>query len=55
MDNIRNIWKEIKSMMTVKNISSNIPKSLTFNGSTITNQVENSNVFNNYFAIITKK
>ena len=50
MNNIKNTWKEIKSVITIKNLSSDIPKSLSSNGYTITNQVKTSNIFNNYFA-----
>ena len=55
MNNIKNTWKGIKSIITIKNLSSDIPTSLYSNGSTITNQVEVSNVFNNYFATIAEK
>ena len=55
MSNIKNTWKEIKSFMTIKNLSSDIPKSLSLSGSSITNQEEISNVFNNYFATIAEK
>ena len=55
MNNIKNTWKGIKSIITIKNLSSDIPKSLFCNGSTITNKVEISNIFNNYFATIAEK
>ena len=55
MNNIKNTWKGIKSIITIKILSSDILKSLSSNGSTITNQVEISNVFNNYFATIAEK
>ena len=55
MNNIKNTWKGIKSIITIKNIYSDIPKSLFCNGSTITNKVEISNIFNNYFATIAEK
>ena len=55
MSNIKNTWKEIKSFITIKNLSSDIPKSLSLSGSSITNQEEISNVFNNYFATIAEK
>ena len=45
MNNIKNTWNGIKSIITTKNLSSDIPKSLSSNGSTISNQVEISNVF----------
>ena len=55
MSNIKNTWKEIKSFITIKNLSSDIPKSLYLSGPSITNQEEISNVFNNYFATIAEK
>ena len=55
MSNIKNTWKEIKSFITIKNLSSDIPKSLSLSGPSITNQEEISNVFNNYFATIAEK
>ena len=55
MNNIKNIWKGIKSILTIKNRSSDFPKCLSSNGSTFTNQVEISNIFNNYFASIAEK
>ena len=53
MNNIKNTWKGVKSILTIKNISSDFPKCLSSNGST--NQVEISNIFNNYFASIAEK
>ena len=55
MNNIKNTWKGIKSILTIKNTSSDFPKCLSSNGSTFTNQVEISNIFNNYFASIAEK
>ena len=55
MSNIKNTWKGIKSILTIKNTSSDFPKCLSSNGSTFTNQVEISNIFNNYFASIAEK
>ena len=52
MNNIKNTWKGVKSILTIKNTSSNFPKCLSSNGSTFTNQAEISNIFNNYFASI---
>ena len=52
MNNIKNTWTGMKS---IKNLSSDIPKSLFCNGLTITNKVEISNIFNNYFATIAEK
>ena len=55
MNNIKNTWKGIKPIITIKNLSFDLPKCLSSNGSTITNQVEISNVCNNYFATIAEK
>ena len=55
INNIKNTWKRIKTIIAIKNLSSDIPKSLSGNGSTITNKVEISNIFNNYFATIAEK
>ena len=55
MNNIENTWKGIKFIITITNLSSDIPKSLSSNSATITKQVEISNVFNNYFAVIPEK
>ena len=49
------LGKGIKCIITIKNFCSDIPKSLSYNGSTITNQGKISNVFNNYFATIVGK
>ena len=55
MNNIKNTWKGIKSFINIKSLSSDIPIRLSYNGSTITNKVEISNIFNNYFATIAEK
>ena len=55
MNNIKKAWKGIKSIITIKNLSTDIPKILSSNGSTITNQVEISNDFNSYFPTIAEK
>ena len=52
MNNIKNTWKGIKSILTIKNTLSDFRKCLSSNGSTFTNQVEISKTFNNYFASI---
>ena len=39
MNIIKNIWKEIKSAVTIKSVSSYISKSLIANNTTTTNQV----------------
>ena len=55
-NSIKNTWKGIKSALNVKNISAKIPKTLTIDGTTISNpMMEISNIFNNYFSSIASK
>ena len=42
-------------MINVKNLSSDIPKSLSSSGLTITNILEISNILNSYFATIAEE
>ena len=56
--NIKNRWKGIKSLISLKTVASNVPTVLFLdNGKTITNLYDIANTFNNYFASIaeTKK
>ena len=54
-DNIRNTWKGIKSLVSVKTVASNVPTILSLdNGDTITSPYDIANTFNNYFASIAK-
>ena len=55
MNNIKNTWKRIKSIITIKNTSSDFPKCLSFNGFTFTIQFQISDIFHNYFASIAEK
>ena len=52
MHNIKNSWKDIKYIIIMKNLSSCISKSLSSNGSTVINQLKNSNVLNSYLVTI---
>ena len=57
-NNIKNRWKGIKSLISLKTVASNVPTVLFLdNGKTITNLYDIANTFNNYFASIaeTKK
>ena len=49
---IKNTWKGIMLILSIKPNPSDIPKILNANDSTITNPVEIANVFNNYFSSI---
>ena len=52
---IKNTWKGLKSILNIKIISAEIPKTLTVDGTTISNPMEISNIFNNYFSSIATK
>ena len=52
-NNVKNMWKGIKSLISVKTVSSSIPTVLSLDsGDTITNPYDIANTFNNYFASI---
>ena len=54
-NSIKITWKGLKSIINIKNISAEIPKILTVDGTTLSNQMEISNIFNNYFSSIVTK
>ena len=54
-NNIKNTWKGIKSIITIKDFSADIPKSLSVDGATISNPFAISNIFNSYFSSIAGK
>ena len=54
-NDIKNTWKGSKSILTIKNISADIPKSLSVYGTTISNPMAIWNVFKNYFSSIDNK
>ena len=51
-NNIKNTWKGIKSILNIKSISADNLKSLTVDGTTISNPIAISIIFNNYFSSI---
>ena len=52
-NNIKNTWKRIKSLISLKTVASLAPTVLSLNnGDTITNLYDIANTFNNYFASI---
>ena len=52
-NNIKNTWKRIKFLISLKNVASSVPTVLSLdNGDTITNPYDIANTFNNYFASI---
>ena len=51
--NIKNTWKGIKSLISLKPVASNVPTVLSLNnGDAITSPSDIANTFNNYFASI---
>ena len=54
-NNIKNTWKGIKTIISIKNIRTTIPHSIEFNNRTITDHTAMSNVFNNYFTSVAEK
>ena len=52
-NNIKNTWKRIKSLVSLKAVASNVPTGLSFdNGDTVTHPYDIANTFNNYFTSI---
>ena len=51
--NIKNTWKGIKSLISLKTVASHVPTVLSLdNGDTITDPYDIANTFNNYFASV---
>ena len=55
LTNIKNTWKGIKSIISMRRSSSINPTLLTFQNETIDNPKRTANIFNNYFSTIGKK
>ena len=52
-NNIKNIWKKIKSLVSLKTVASSVPTVLSLdNSDAITNPYDIAKTFNNYFASI---
>ena len=52
-NNIKNIWKELKSLISLKIVASSVPTAISLdNGDTRTKPYHIANTFNNYFASI---
>ena len=51
----KNTWKGIKTIISIKNITTTITQSIKFNNRTIEDPTARSNVFNNYFTSIAEK
>ena len=55
LKNLKNTWKGIKSIISMKNSSSNSPTLRTYQNENINNPEIISNIFNNYFSTIGEK
>ena len=55
LKNLKNTWKGIKSIISMKNSSSNSPTLLTYQNENIDNPERIANIFNNYFSTIGEK
>ena len=52
-NNIKNTWKGIKSLISLKTVTSSVPTALSLDhGDTITNPYDITNTLNNFFASI---
>ena len=52
-NNVKDTWKEIKSLISLKSVASSVSTVLSLdNGDTITNPYDIANTFNNYFAYV---
>ena len=49
-NNLKNTWKSIKNLISLKNISHSSPSSIYYNNKTVTSPFEIANAFNNYFS-----
>ena len=54
-NNIKNVWTVFKSFLSIENIPVDNPKSAYIDGTTISNPMAISNVFNNDFSSIANK
>ena len=52
---IKNTWNSLKSILNIKNISADVPNTLTIDGTTFSNPMQISNIFDNYFSSFATK
>ena len=50
--NAKIIWKGIKSIITLKDITSSVPRTISQGENLITNPYDIANIFNNYFSSV---
>ena len=52
LNNLKNTWKSIKNLISLKNVPHSSPSSIYYNNETVTSPFEITNAFNNYFSNI---
>ena len=52
LNNLKNTWKGIKNLISLKTVSHSSPSSIYYNNKTVTCPFEIANAFNNYFSNI---
>ena len=52
LNNLKNTWKGIKNLISLKTVSHSSPSSMYYNNKTVTSPFEITNAFNNYFSNI---
>ena len=52
LNNLKNTWKGIKNLISLKTVSHSSPSSIYYNNKTVTGSFEITNAFNNYFSNI---
>ena len=52
LNNLKNTWKGIKNLISLKNVSHSSPSSIYYNNKTVTSPFEITNAFINYFSNI---
>ena len=55
LNNFKNIWKSIRSLIVIKLLSASNTHMLTHKGTAVTNPLHIANSFNDYFILITEK
>ena len=54
-NNIKNTWEGVKSFITLKYISTSVPRTLNHNNKTVTNPAEIANIFNSHLVSVAEK
>ena len=52
LNNLKNTWKGIKNLISLKTVSHSSPSSIYYNNKTVTSPFRMANPFNNYFSNI---